>query len=287
MINRNLLPLFVALACAASPSNAAPQAAKKTVASGQTQVVANVGGREVTLSELRMEMGRIGLSASDPNAERLALESLTNRILLSKAARTADLHRKPDVMARMYAAQDQALADYYLALATRPAEPTREEIDDFIKENPSLFADRKLYDFLVFTLETKNFNESALTPLFDREADFSRLAAVMTKAGARYSIAPAMQSGAAFPAPMRTQLGKYSARDNIVIKGDTETQIMKIVAVKNDVADQAGWPELARRSLIEMDAAKRAEALIARLRKETDVAYFRATSAPASPVKAE
>jgi EpsD family peptidyl-prolyl cis-trans isomerase len=287
MINRNLLPLFVALACAASPSNAAPQAAKKTVASGQTQVVANVGGREVTLSELRMEMGRIGLSASDPNAERLALESLTNRILLSKAARTADLHRKPDVMARMYAAQDQALADYYLALATRPAEPTREEIDDFIKENPSLFADRKLYDFLVFTLETKNFNESALTPLFDREADFSRLAAVMTKAGARYSIAPAMQSGAAFPAPMRTQLGKYSARDNIVIKGDTETQIMKIVAVKNDVADQAGWPELALRSLIEMDAAKRAEALIARLRKETDVAYFRATSAPASPVKAE
>lgn len=234
-----------------------------------------------------MEMGRIGISASDPNAERIALESLTNRILLSRSARTADLHRKPDVMARMYAAQDQALADYYLALATRPAEPTREEIDDFIKENPALFAERKLYEFLVFTLETKNFNEDALTPLFDREADFSRLAAVMTKAGARYSIAPATQSGAAFPAPVRAQLAKYSVRDNIVIKGDADTQIMKIVAVKSDVADQSGWPELARRSLIEIDAAKRAESLIARLRKESDIAYYRATAAPASPVKAE
>ena len=287
MSNRNLFSLLVALACVASSSSAAPPSAKKTVASGQTQVVANIGGREITLPELRLEMGRIGVSAGDPNAERMALESLANRLLLSKAARTADLHRKPDVMARMYAAQDQALADYYLALATRPAEPAREEIDDFIRKNPSLFAERRRYDFLVFTLETKNFNEDALTPLFDREADFSRLAAVMAKAGARYSSAPATQSGAAFPAPVREQLAKYSVRDNIVIKGDADTQIMKITAVRKDAADQAEWPELARRALMEIDAARRAETLIARLRKETEIAYFRATAAPASPVKAE
>ncbi len=274
-----MLPVLAALLCTTSFA-APPHAEKKTVASGKTQVVAKVGGREITLTELRIEMGRIGLSPNDPNAERIALESLLNRTLLAKAARGADLHRKPEAMARMYAAQDQALADYYLALASQPAEPAREEIDDFIAKNPSMFAARKIYDFSILTLETKNFNEKALTPLFDREADFSRVAAVLDRAGAGYSIAPASQSGAAFPEPVRVQLSKYSVRDNIVIKGEKETQIMKIAAIRDDMSDSAEWPQIARRLLMEQAAAKRAEDLLARLKKDVDVAYYRPTAAP-------
>lgn len=266
--------------CALALASPAAHAEKKTAAGGKTQVVANAGGREITLSELRLEMGRLGLAPNDPNAERVALESLLNRTLLAKAARAADLHRKPETMARMYAAQDQALADYYLALASQPAEPTREEIDDYIRDNPSLFADRKTYVFSVLTLETRNFNEKALTPLFDREADFARLTAVLDKAGARYAVAGATQSGAVFPAPIREQLSKYSVRDNIVIKGDQETQIMKIVAIADDAGAVADFAPLARRLLLDAAAAKRAEELMARLKKQSNVAYYRASAAP-------
>jgi hypothetical protein len=55
----------------------------------------------------------------------------------------------------------------------------------------------------VLSLETKNFNEAALTPLFDHEADFARLAGVLEKAGAAYSIVGAAQSGVAAK-PWRT-----------------------------------------------------------------------------------
>lgn len=287
MRNGLAIPVLAAFLCATSSVGAAAAGEKKPVASGKTQVVAKVGGREITITELRIEMGRIGLSPNDPGAESLALESLMNRALLTKAARAADLHRKPEAMARMYAAQDQALADYYLALASQPAEPTREEIDDFISKNPSLFAQRRRYDFLVFTLETKNFKEDAVTPLFDREEDFSRLAAVLAKAGARFSIAPATQSGAVFPAPVREQLAKYGVRDNIVIKGDQDTQIMKIVAIRDEPSNAAEWPELARRLLMERMAAGRAEELLSRLKQESDIAYYRPTAAPASMKKAQ
>ncbi|MFZ5618477.1 MAG: hypothetical protein ACOZAA_14280 [Pseudomonadota bacterium] len=272
--------ILAAALCMAALASPSALAEKKTAAGGKTQVVAKAGGREITLSELRLEMGRLGLAPADPNAERIALESLLTRTLLAKAARDAQLHRKPETMARMYAAQDQALADYYLALASQPAEPSREEIGDFIRRNPSLFSNRKVYDFSVMTLETKNFNEEALTPLFDRESDFSRLAAVLDKAGAGYSIAGAAQSGVVFPAPIREQLAKYSARDNIVIKGDQETRIMKIVAVRDEKSAPAEWPPLARRLLLEEGAAKRAEELMTRLRKDAAVAYYRPTSAP-------
>lgn len=275
---KSILPILAL--CAAVLAAPFAHAEKKTVASGKTQVVAKAGGRELTLSELRLEMGRLGLSPSDADAERIALESLVNRTLLAQAARAADLHRKPETMARMYAAQDQALADYYLALASQPAEPTREEIDDFIRDNPSLFAERKGYEFSVLTLETRNFREDALTPLFDREPDFSRLAAVLAKAKARYSIAGAIQSGAAFPAPIREQLARYAVRDNIVIKGDAETQIFKIVGVHRDPGAASEWPPLARRLLLEEAAAKRAQDFMARVKKGAKIAYYRAEAAP-------
>lgn len=270
---------------AAPPSSAAAQPERKTVASGKTQVVAKVGGREITLSELRTEIARIGLSPSDPNSERVALESLLNRTILAKAARDADLHRKPETMARMYAAQDQALADYYLALASQPAEPTREEIDAYIRANPSLFSRRRDYQFSILTIATKNFDEKALTPLFDREADFSRLAAVLEKAGADYSIAPARQSGAAFPPQIREQLAQYGPRDNIVIKGDEATQIMKVIEATPSAPNSAEWPALARRALMEEAAARRAEELLARLKKGVDIAYYRPTASPAAKPK--
>lgn len=277
------LALIFAAALICSNAVAAPPGERKLAAGGKTQVVAKVGGRELTLTELRLEMARLGLAPADPESERLALESLLNRTLLAKAARDADLHRKPETMARMYAAQDQALADHYLALASQPPEPSREEIDDFIRMNPSLFARRKIYEFVILTMETKNFNEKSLTPLFDREPDFSRLRNILDKAGARHTIANAMQSGAAFPAPIREQLAKYAPRDNIVIKGEDETQIMKIAAVRDDPSDAAEWPPLARRMLLEQAGAKRAEDLIARLKKDTNVAYYRTSASPPSP----
>ncbi len=277
MMNKAFVIPFLAIAATLA---ADAHAEKKTVASGKTQVVAKADGKEITLTELRIEMGRLGLSPANPNSERLALESLLNRALLAKAARAAELHRKPETMARMYAAQDQALADYYLALASQPAEPTREEIDDYVRKNPSLFANRKTYEFSILSMESKNFNEAALTPLFDREPDFSRLASVLDKGGARYSITSATQSGAAFPAPIREQLAKYSARDNIVIKGDGEAQIMKIIAARKEKTDAADFPPLARRMLLEEATAKRAGDLMARLKKEARVAYYRPTAAP-------
>lgn len=276
---------IVLLACVAAiglapPAASAASADKKTAASGKTQVVAKVAGREITLTELRIEMGRLGLPATDPNAERAALDSLLNRTLLAGAAREASLHRKPETMARMYAAQDQALADYYLALASQPAEPTREEIDDYVRANPTLFSQRRRYEFSILSLETKNFREEALAPLFDREIDFSRLAAVLDKAGADYSIVGAVQSGAAFPAPIREQLARYTARDNIVIKGDQTTQIMKIVSVADEPSSPADWPPIARRALLDKAASDRAASLLTRLKKDAAIAYYRPTAAP-------
>lgn len=276
-MKRMRMIMAVVLAALAGPAAADE---KPVAASGKTQVVARAAGKEITLSQLRLEMARLGLSAADPEAERAALQSLVNRTVLANAARSASLHKRPEGLARMYAAQDQALADYYLAIASQPAEPTDQEIEAFIAANPTLFARRRAYDFIVMSIETKNFDEKTLTPLFDEEENFDRLASVLQKAGARYSIATASETGAAFPPPIREQLARYDVRDNIVIKGDATTQILKIAAIRNDPMPQREQGALARRLVLEERAGARMQDTLARLTKGADIAYYRPSAAP-------
>ncbi len=283
--------LVAILACASmallSPMRAiaAPDAPK--AASGKTQVVAKMKGRELTLSQLRQEMARLRLSPADPDAERVAMESLLNRTVLSLAARKANIHRRPESIARMYAAQDAALAELYLSSVAQPPEPTRDEIDAYIVENETLFAGRRIYDLAVLTMPSQYFDEATLTPLFDEEADFSRLAAILEKAGADFSVIPSIRASTSFPAPIREQLALYDVSDNIVLKGGDQTQIMKIVRIRPAPIEKAEQQIVARRMLMEAATGSRIAALLERLKNEANVRYYRPSAAPApSPQKA-
>ena len=272
---------FCAVALVPTASNARPES--KSVKSGKTQVVANVAGREITLSELRAEMGRLQLSPSNPEAERISLDAIVARTLLSSAAKKAELHRRPEAMAMMRAAQDQALADLYMRVASQPAEPTRQEVEEFIIVNPSLFAERRTYEFSVLTMPTEDFDEEKMTDLFSEEVSFAALETTLEQQKVAYTINSAVQSSTAFPKQMREQLGRYEVRDNIVLKADHQTRIMKIMGVKPDRKNSADWPSLARRFLLEEQSRSRAVDLLARLRTQEKVTYYRKTAAPKAP----
>jgi len=261
-------------------------AKEKKVVSGATQVVAKLGPREVTLSELRVEMNRLGLSANVVDAERQALESILNRLALAGAARKGEMHRRPEAILRMRAAQDEALAELYLSVASQPPEPLRSEIDDYIVQNPSLFSKRRMYDFVVLSLATDAFDEDGITPLFDSTSDFTDVSTALKEDGVEHTISLLTQPSVAFPKAIREQLQKYSANDNIVLKGDEQTRILKLTSVRQEPAPRDQWAPLARRILLEAAARKRADKVLARLRKEAKVSYFRSSSAPSSKAAA-
>lgn len=278
---RAVLMITLALASLVLGVTSASATESKKVSSGKTQVVAKLDGREITISDLRSEMLRLGLTPNSPDAERVALENIVNRRLLASAARKANFHRQPEALRRMAAAEEQALADLYAATASQPPEPTRAEIEDYILANPTLFSERRLYTFSVLTLPTDAFDQKKLTPVFDNSKDFSALVEILTKSNVTFAETPLRQLSSAFPEPIRKQLAQYGPRDNIVIKGDLETQIFKIVDVTNAFVPSADAPALARQLLLQQSSRDRTERLLASLKKEASVSYYRASAAPA------
>ena len=248
--------------------------------SGKTQVVAKINKREITISDLRGEMARAGIAPNSPDAERIALENIVSRVLLTDAARDANLHRRPEALRRMATAQEQALADLYLTTASAPPEPTRDEIEDYIVNNPALFGQRRVYDFSVMSLPTSDFDEQRLTPLFDESKDFTALSSALVKARVEAFVTPATQASSAFPKAIRQQLGVYDVRDNIVIKGEARTQIMKIMRVRSVPVSVAEAPAIARAAILNERAQRRADSLLASLKKKSTLSYYRKSAAP-------
>ena len=113
------------------------------------QVVATVGGREITRRELEVEMnGTKGLNpAAQKVAEQAALQRIIQRVVLASAARAQGLDKDPN-FALLRQRADEALLVNLLEtkVAASVPGPTKEEAEQFEETNPNLFVERKIFD---------------------------------------------------------------------------------------------------------------------------------------------
>lgn len=139
MLDKRFLLLAAPLALAACGSNnAAPTG----------QVAANVNGEEITTTDIESELN--GVTAPTPEGQktlqRMALENIINRTILAQAAETEGLAKGPEYAVIERKAKQAALVELLQRkLGGAIPEPGSEEIEDFIAENPSMFANRRVF----------------------------------------------------------------------------------------------------------------------------------------------
>lgn len=133
----SLLMLGLALAsCGKGENKEAPKG----------QVVATVDGKEITASELRMELQN---APSDPNlaaaAQNAALQGLITRKLLVAEAKKRELDKSP--LAAMFRARAEELALVQLLqmnIASGVPKVSDDEVKDFVSSHPATFSQRRL-----------------------------------------------------------------------------------------------------------------------------------------------
>jgi EpsD family peptidyl-prolyl cis-trans isomerase len=112
------------------------------------QVVATVGNQEITLRQLQAELG--GANITDPAqlkaAEQRALQMIIARTLVANAARSQGLDKTPDFAIQRQRATDALLANALQEKAAAVPEPSQDEIQRYITNNPDMFAQRKIWD---------------------------------------------------------------------------------------------------------------------------------------------
>lgn len=139
MLDKRLLLLAAPLALAACGDKASAPTG---------QVAANVNGEEITTTDLDSELN--GATAPTPEGQKqlqqMALENIINRTILAQAAEAEGLAKGPEYAVLERKAKQAALVE----LLQRKVGGTipkvgAEEIDNFIAENPSMFAQRRVF----------------------------------------------------------------------------------------------------------------------------------------------
>ncbi|MFM6853195.1 MAG: SurA N-terminal domain-containing protein [Sphingopyxis sp.] len=112
------------------------------------QVVATVNGEEITLSELNAELG--GARAQNPAQQKLlqasALQNIINRMVLAQAAEEQGVGDSPaDIIAQRRSDQLAQIGLMEQRIRSQVPAVSREEAEQFVSENPVMFADRKIF----------------------------------------------------------------------------------------------------------------------------------------------
>jgi peptidyl-prolyl cis-trans isomerase C len=126
----------------------------------KSQVVAKVNDREITVSQLNQTLTVINPETLTPQVTREAIDSLVNEELLLQAALANKLDRDPATMAAIEHARRQVLIEAYarrVLYPKSPVSPTDEQ--RYFKQNPGLFAERKVYHLTVYTVQQSDMSD--------------------------------------------------------------------------------------------------------------------------------
>ncbi len=120
-----------------------PDAAKPT-----GQVVARLNGEDITALEVNAELQGTQIPPNMPRreAEKQALSNIIERRMLMQAAKDRELNKKPQFQL-LQRRTDEQLHVQALAsdIAAKVPQPSRQEVDKFIDDNPFLFRERKFF----------------------------------------------------------------------------------------------------------------------------------------------
>lgn len=116
-------------------------------ASSKGQIVARIGNEDVTTQELENEFRLLNIGPDkqkDPAIIKSVLGELVVRKYLLQQAVAAKLDREPGVLLDLLRARAQVLANAFISRTVANEPVSKVDIDNYIANNPSKFADRQL-----------------------------------------------------------------------------------------------------------------------------------------------
>ena len=171
------------------------------------QVAAVVNGDEITLQELNVELQdmQVPEGADRKLAQQAALQRVIDRHLLAERARTDGLDKTPEFLVRKRQLEENLLIKLMETTAARGAEvPNEKAIDDYMKANPAVFADRTLYtlDRIQFPMPS---NPAPLTALNDAHS-MDAVAAKLHELGIQFTRGAGRMDSAQVPQQMMVRI---------------------------------------------------------------------------------
>lgn len=183
------------------------------------QVVATVGGEEITLSEVRAEMAGAAPPANPQVAKAMqenAIQQIIIRKLMAQAAEKKGLGKSPEFAIQKARANQALLAQaLQTQLATGVVAPSRADAEAFVASHPGMFANRKIMnvDQIRLPMPANPAELKDLEPLHT----LAEIEALLTSKGISYQRAASVLDTAGADPNMVAQLDKLPPGEPFIL----------------------------------------------------------------------
>ena len=244
----------------------APIGCQKSAADvAEARLVAKVNGTRISLHEARAASGAPATQA---------LDKVIDRELLVQEALAAKLDREPWVIQSMENARREVLARAWLERASAAAGASRDEVRAFYRDNPALFAERRIYRLRELLVPAAAELLDVLRAEAARRRELEEIAAWLRTRGVTYSADTLTQPAEQLPLAYLPQLARMKPGEIAVFASPLGASVIQLVH-----AEEAPLAEAQAAPLIEKFLAARrrleiAEAELKRLRAAATIEYL-------------
>ncbi len=238
------------------------------------QVVARVNGTEITLSELNAELLANNLSdrAEDKAVVQTVLQRLIARKLLVEKARDEGLHQNTEFIVSRQRSEENELAGLLQQqMIGAMARPTREEAEQFIRENPDMFNNRQ-----VMILEQIRFAQPANAndvKFLEAAASLDEAAALLDQNAIRYDRGPTVFDTSSVNPQLATSINALPPGEVFVISNGQMVLVNTIREKRPAAIPPDAALQYASQLLQQRRAEQAVEAQVTQLREEAEITF--------------
>jgi len=231
----------------------------------ETRVVAKVNGTRISLHDARSV-------PAAPAAQ--ALEKVIERELLVQEALAAKLDREPHVAELIESARREVLARAWLERASAGAGASRDEVRAFYRENPALFAERRIYRLRELVVPAPAELIDVLRAEASRARQLDDIAAWLRTRGVKYSADAYTQPAEQLPLAYLPQLARLQPGEIAVFGSPLGASVIQVVHIEEAPLAEAQAAPLIEKFLAARRRLEIAEAELKRLRAAATIEYL-------------
>ena len=253
------------------------------------QVVATVGGKDVTVHELNAELQGANLPQNLPadqkkQVENGALQQVVNRKILADIARERGLDKTPMYLIQERRAEEQILVQMLQRqMSSSVKKPGSTEVSTFIAQNPNLFAERKI--FTVDQIQFQTPRDPKILQKYQPLKTMDEVAAQLKADGLQFRRAPAtLDVATANPALVEqvlklppTEIFIIPAGQVMVANKITDTRVVPLSGAQAQQLAASRMQQKAFEDMIKRDLEPKVK------KAEGEVKYQAGFSAPNKP----
>ena len=185
------------------------------------QVVATVGGNDITVHELNAELQGAQLPANlgaeqKKQVEQSALQQVVNRRILADVARERGLDKTPMFLLQSRRAEETILVQMLQRqMSSAVKQPGQTDVATFIAQNPDMFAERKI--FTVDQIQFQTPRDPRILQKYQPLKTMAEVEAMLKQDGLQYRRAPAQLDVARANPELAQQVLKMNREDIFII----------------------------------------------------------------------